>query len=164
MNNNHGSAIYAGFGGILEKDDLKFDIVFISVNDHQSAILARFGGEIWKDRFSVDNVFPLTIHKKSGRFTGSDKDGLIGKDNCQFNSVWKTDNTSLQPSGCRKRKRKTCIICEKSVIDLRKYMRRKYRLMASVKYFPNRKRKPVVILTRKYPRWQFLFLILTEFR
>jgi hypothetical protein len=105
VNNDHGSATHAGFGGILEKDDLKLDTVPISATDHQSAILACSGGEIWKDRFPVDGVSPLTIHKESGRPTGSDRDGLTGKDDCHLDLAWKTDNTSPQPSGCRKRKR-----------------------------------------------------------
>jgi hypothetical protein len=81
MNNDHRSATHAGFGEVLEKNDLKLDTVPISATDHQSAILACSGGEIWKDRFPVlDGVSPLTIHKESGRPTASDRDGLTGKD------------------------------------------------------------------------------------
>jgi hypothetical protein len=94
VNNDHRSATQAGFGGVLEKDDLKLDTVPISAIDHQSAILARSGGEVWKNRFPVDGISPLTIYKESGRPTGFDKNGLTGKNDCHFNLVWKTDNIS----------------------------------------------------------------------
>ncbi len=83
VNNDHGSAAHTGFDGeILEKNDLKLDIVLISVTDHQFAIL------VYSDRFPVlDGISPLTIHKESGRPTGSDRDGLTGKDNYQLNSI-----------------------------------------------------------------------------
>ncbi len=87
VNNNHGSAAHADFDGkILEKNNLKLDTVLILVTDYQSAILAYSDCEIWKDRFPVlDDISPLTIHKKSGRSTGSDRDGLTGKNNYHLN-------------------------------------------------------------------------------
>jgi hypothetical protein len=89
VNNDYGSAAYIGFDDeILKKNNLKLDIIFISIINYQSAIFACSGGEIWKNKFSVfDDISPLIIYKKSGRPTGSDKDGLTEKDNYHLNSA-----------------------------------------------------------------------------
>jgi hypothetical protein len=102
VNHDHGSAAHAGFDGeVLEKNDIELDTAHISATDHQSAILACSGGEIWKDKDLVlDGVSPLTVHKESGRPTGSDREGLTGREDSCLDSAWTTDNASPKPSGC----------------------------------------------------------------
>ncbi len=75
VNNNHGSAAHTGFNSkTLEKNNLKLDIIPISIIDHQFTILAYF------NRFPVlDGISPLIIYKDSGCPTGSDRDGITGK-------------------------------------------------------------------------------------